>query len=127
MVDKKYSILIVEDEVNILNLIETFMHKAGIEIHKAASSEEAIKIINSGQKFDCIVSDYSLPGMNGILLGSEILKIDPKLPIILQTGSATNEIIDRAKKIGFYNVIEKPYDFNKLVDMVITSIEEKKL
>ncbi|MBX3538573.1 MAG: PAS domain-containing protein [Chelatococcus sp.] len=84
----QWSILVVDDDALIamstVDMLEDLGHKV-IEVNSAA---EAIDLVKNGKHFDLVVTDYSMPKMNGGQLASALRQIEPALPILLATGYA---------------------------------------
>lgn len=116
---KKYSILIVDDENNVTNLLEKVFIKKSYATHKADCGEAALKVIDSHQ-VDLVITDIKMPGMTGIELISKIKDIDSSIKVILITAFATIETAIEALKMGAVDYITKPFD----LEDVLTSVEK---
>jgi two-component system response regulator AtoC len=115
----KYSILIVDDEINVTKLLGKFLKKEGYATLAAASGEEALNIIDSHQ-VDIVITDIKMPEMSGIELLSKINDIDPTIKVILITAFAAIETAVEALKMGALDYITKPFD----LDDVLLSVEK---
>ena len=108
-------ILLVDDEVKFLKAVADRLAVKGFEVATAANGEEAILAAKKGG-FDVAVLDLQMPGMNG----KQVLKILKQkhkfIEIIMLTGHATVDSAVECTKLGAFNYLEKPYDFNRLVD-----------
>ena len=116
---KKYSVLVVDDENNVTNLLEKIFIKEGYITHKANCGEAALRIIDSYQ-VDLVITDIKMPEMTGIELISKIKDIDSSIKIILITAFATMETAIEALKMGAVDYITKPFD---LID-VLASVKK---
>jgi len=75
-------ILIVDDESSILAINQTFLERLGYTVTVTTESFWALEKIRSApDKFDLVISDQTMPGLTGIELSKEILKIRPDMPI----------------------------------------------
>jgi len=101
------TILVVEDEADLLVIIAQILRRSGYEVLEALSAVDA-SFICRHTDIDLILSDFNLPGMNGIALAHEIDPIRPKLPIIFMTGN--REACDEITARGFY-CLKKPFSF----------------
>jgi PAS domain S-box-containing protein len=106
----KYSILYVDDEEELLHLCKIFLERSGeFIVDTKLSAEEALKSIPF-QSYDVIISDYEMPGINGI----EFLKVVRRnyfnLPFILFTGRGREEVIIDAINYGADFYIQKGGD-----------------
>lgn len=108
------SLLLVDDEENILRSLQRILRKEPYDLHTAASGEEALALLNE-QKFDLVISDARMPGMDGPTLLSEIKKKWPWCIRILLTGYADiNSTIKAINDGQIYRYISKPWDDEEL-------------
>lgn len=113
--NKKIKILLVDDEVKFLNAISDRLSLKGFEVTTAANGNDAINAAQKGG-FDVAVLDLQMPGTDGSQL-LEILKEKHKfIEIIMLTGHATVDSAIECTKLGAFKYLEKPYDFDKLVE-----------
>ncbi len=86
-------ILLVDDEPALLDVGKLFIERGGeISVDTAASGAEALEKLSSCC-YDCIVSDYDMPGMNGIDLLKAVREKDPGIPFIIFTGKGREEVV----------------------------------
>jgi DNA-binding NtrC family response regulator len=106
------TILVVEDEVEILTLIARFLSNAGYGTLLASDALQALAISeNSVQSIDVIVSDYNLPKFNGIDLADKIRETRPEVGLILiSANAAAAELLD-----GRGTFLPKPVNFDDLL------------
>lgn len=115
-------ILIVDDEPSILEMLADYFNTFSYETSKAASAEDAIKILNSGNKISLIITDIDLPGMSGIELLQFCKATKPDIPIIIITGLKTLNFAISAIKHGAQDYVTKPFeltDVRKVVEKVL--------
>ncbi|HPP43734.1 MAG TPA: sigma-54 dependent transcriptional regulator [Caldisericia bacterium] len=126
-IDKKnkVTILIVDDEENILNFLEEVL-KEDYLIIKGKNGKEAIKKV---QEFypDVVLMDYKMPGMDGMEAFLKIKEIDKDIPVILMTAYGTSQIAIQAMKEGAYDYVTKPLDIEEIKVTISKAIELKKL
>ncbi|EJC79593.1 PAS domain S-box [Rhizobium leguminosarum bv. trifolii WSM2297] len=84
----RLKILLVDDDALIAMSSVDMLEDLGHEVFEANSGSEALELIRSGQHFDLVITDYSMPGMTGAQLAEAARDIDPALPIVLATGYA---------------------------------------
>jgi CheY-like chemotaxis protein len=115
------SILIVEDEPVLLEIMgEWFQTMAG-EVYRAAGGAQAIEICKS-HKIDLIITDVRMAGVDGITLVNEVKASGPDAPaVIFITGFADISTRD-AYDLGVEGLLEKPLDRDELMDMVRRSL-----
>lgn len=104
-------ILVVDDMSTSRALIVQALEAMGVaNIHHAASGNEAVDLL-ARQPAHLVLSDYNMPGMDGIELLKH-LRTDPKtkgIGFILITGKADKAIVDSGKALGMNNFIKKPF------------------
>lgn len=117
--------LVVDDNPTITRLIELQMNKAGYFCDTAANGEDALQKINKNI-FDLVISDISMPGMNGLELLTSIKKKKPHLPVLIITGHATIENAVKALRLGAINFITKPIRFDEVFETINKVIDINK-
>jgi CheY-like chemotaxis protein len=85
---RELKILLVDDDALVSMNTADMLTDLGHSVLEASSAADALQRLASGNEFDVIVTDYAMPGMNGLDLATEIKRINSKLPIILATGYA---------------------------------------
>lgn len=113
------SILLVDDEASFLEVTRMFLEKGrGIRVTTATSAEKALELL-SLQKFDAIVSDYAMPGMNGIEFMKQVKAMDDETPFIIFTGKGREDVVIDALNFGASLYLRKGADpRNQFSDMV---------
>ncbi|MFW5879641.1 MAG: response regulator, partial [bacterium] len=111
-------ILIVEDEeVNQL-FLEAIMQETQVKSIKAFTGEQAIELCKSINKIDLILMDIKLPGIDGITAIKEIKKINPRIPVIVQTAFTDNDNKNKCFQVGSSDYISKPINIELLLSKV---------
>ena len=108
------SILIVDDESEIRESLQTLLELEGYRVQTAGSGEEGLAHIAS-HPFDLMLLDLALPGKSGIEVLAEIRERDPQLAVIMITAYGTVENAVSAMQAGAVNFIQKPWDNEKLL------------
>ena len=110
-------ILLVDDEIKFLQAISERLSIKGFDVTTASNGEDAIKAAKKGG-FDVAVLDLQMPGIGGEQV-LRILKQNHKyIEIIMLTGHATVDSAVECTKLGAFKYLEKPYDFDNLVEAV---------
>ncbi|WP_319408348.1 response regulator [uncultured Desulfosarcina sp.] len=113
--DNTIKILLVDDEVKFLKAVSERLSIKGFDVTTATNGDEAIEAANKGG-FDVAVLDLQMPGTDGAQV-LKILKQNHKfIEIIMLTGHATVDSAVECTKLGAFKYLEKPYDFDKMVD-----------
>src|SRR3989339_419914 len=119
-------ILIVDDEKRIVENISLCLQKEGYKAVGAYNGDEAIKFFEQ-QRFDLVLLDISMPGMNGYEVMEHIYGLDDEVLIIIITGYASIESAVRALKIGAWDYLKKPFEYADLIKTIQIALSQKKL
>ncbi len=87
-------ILVVDDSLPVRLIVEAFLEQAGFEVIGTTDAETAIDILQSDHRFDGLVTDYLMPGMNGAQLISWARAAFPNLPAVMVTGYGAAEVLE---------------------------------
>jgi DNA-binding NtrC family response regulator len=111
------NILLVDDEVKFLTAVADRLTLKGFNVTTATDGDAAIEAAGKGG-FDVAVVDLQMPGTDG----AEVLKILKQkhkfIEIIMLTGHATVDSAVECTKLGAFKYLEKPYDFDKLIEVL---------
>ncbi|PIR52804.1 hypothetical protein COU76_04635 [Candidatus Peregrinibacteria bacterium CG10_big_fil_rev_8_21_14_0_10_49_10] len=117
---RKGSILIVDDELSIRELLPLQLEAASIptitSTKTAASGEEALKLWDENDGFDLVITDVRMPGMTGPALAVKLREKQPCVKILFITGQAGTELDDIYKVLGengWVQGLSKPYDLDE--------------
>lgn len=120
----KGTILIVDDEPNVLWFISKVCQPMGYGTLTAGSGMEALKVIQEcGEKIDLVLLDLRMPGMGGIEVLKSMRKHQPDLPVIILT--AIHDKKAECEKLGIEAFIKKPYSLEELYQRIENIIERK--
>jgi excisionase family DNA binding protein len=111
------TILVVDDEPAIRELLVKALATNACRVLTAASGGEALDIVKRAN-VDLVVLDLAMPVMNGVDTFREIHSTRPALPVLIVTGYPDSDLIAQALKIGPFTMISKPVDLGKLRKMV---------
>lgn len=119
-------VLHVDDEPNQLRFTKRFLERADPALHvePASSGEEALRMLE--QPYDCVVSDYTLQGMNGIELAHKVRKTS-EIPFIIYTGRGSEDEASAAFAAGINDYIRKELDsghYLVLAKRIRTAVEK---
>jgi len=110
------TILVIEAQEELFKLLKNILqHIGGYTAIIAESGEKAIaELKNKGRVFDCVITDLSLPGMDGFETLAAIKEIVPELPVILTSGYNEEQVLNGRKPIFPDAYIQKPYRIKEL-------------
>ena len=104
----KKSILVAEDDNSNYLLLYEMLLPTKAKMIRAINGKEAITIYESSKNFDLILLDIKMPIMDGLETATYIRETDKETPIIAQTVYGNTEFQEKAKKVGFTEIIIKP-------------------
>ncbi|MDP2916407.1 MAG: ATP-binding protein [Dehalococcoidia bacterium] len=115
----KGRILVMDDEEIIRAMLLKMLTLAGYHVEPTKDGAEAVELYRkareSGQPFDAVIMDLTIPGgMGGKETIERLLKIDPEAKAIVSSGYATDPIMSEYKKYGFSAVVTKPYSVSQM-------------
>ena len=120
----QHSILVVDDELLIRDLLYDFFIDQGWDISLAESGEKALEILRS-RKVDLVLTDLKMPVMDGLTLTSEVKQNYPDIPVVIMTGypSVDSAVSALRQKVADY--IIKPFNINQLYKVIEQQIRGK--
>ncbi len=112
-------ILVVDDSADTVDMLRTLLEMDGAMVSTAGGGPEALEILEK-ESFDVILSDISMPGMDGFELLNRLRKLPSgrDVPVLALTGFGRAEDVERAKSEGFFSHITKPVDVSAIVAML---------
>jgi len=121
------TILLVEDEKSILQMVKIMLERLGYTVLTANSPEEAIRIGNpSNIKIDLLITDVVMPSMNGCELAKTIAKVLPNIKCLYMSGYTSNVIAHRGVLDEGLNFIHKPFSKKDISLKIREILDEKK-
>lgn len=117
---------LIDDEPIIHEVLGQLLESEGFKVEISASGEEALKKFED-QKFDLILLDLLMPGLDGLEVLKQIKKIDPEALVIIITAYASVESALTAIKMGAYDYIQKPFKNDELLMTIRRALEHRRL
>ena len=111
------SILAVDDEQNLLELLMTVLGKRGFKVKTALNGIEALRLLDQ-ESFQLALLDLKMGPVNGVQLLKEIKDHRPIIKVIMMTAYPTSETRTQASANGASAYLTKPVDIQKLVDTI---------
>lgn len=121
----QYTILVVDDEELIRNLVVTFLSKMGHACITAVDGVDALEKIK-GNPIDAIITDIKMPNMDGIILTREISRQFPDLPVMVMTAFDEEYSAGVAISVGAREFIKKPFSLDEFAIRLHKMINESK-
>jgi len=117
--DAKKTLLLVDDERTILNMMNEFCRESGYEVMMAVSGKEALDIYqNHKDDIDLVLLDMILPGMGGFEIFQQLQAIDPKVNVVISTGFCFDGEIKEMMQKGCKGCLYKPYGFEEFLSKI---------
>ncbi len=122
------TILVVDDEIVCLEYYGEAISDMGYRVLTAADPAAALQLA-CDNVIDLMVTDYMMPGMNGLELAAAFRKITPSVPIIMMTAQASVESYLRARSEGIVEYINKPFrmeEFKRIISLTLRAMESSR-
>jgi CheY-like chemotaxis protein len=115
------SVLVVDDDLLVLDNIAAMLDDLGHAVIEARSGEEAVQLLRRTPKVDIVVTDYAMPGMNGLQLAEAVVADYPGMPVVLCTGYA--DLLGSARP--HLPRLSKPFDQAALASVMEEALREQ--
>ncbi|HEY9230536.1 MAG TPA: response regulator, partial [Blastocatellia bacterium] len=122
---KKGSILVVDDEEVMRDVLDSLLTSEGYEVELARNGEEGLDKFQQ-RAFDLVLLDVSMPGIGGLRTLEELLKLDPEVVIAMITAYATFDTAIAAMQRGAFTVIPKPFDNREILRLVAGGLRRRR-
>ncbi len=123
---RKGTILVVDDEEIMREILETLLTRDGYDVRLAASGAEGLELARA-LPFDAAIVDIMMPGLDGIATLDELKRIDEDLAVIIITAFASVESAISAMKSGAFDYITKPFKNDEVLVVVRNAMERRRL
>lgn len=118
-------VLFVEDDPDQLALIPRALQGMGYTVTTAGGGQEALEQVMSGKAFDIVVTDYDMPGLNGVELTRTLHQLHPECPVILVSGGRDALSAAQGER-GIAQFMVKPYTGSSLAAAIRETLEQAK-
>ncbi|BBO67227.1 acetoacetate metabolism regulatory protein AtoC [Desulfosarcina alkanivorans] len=126
MAEKQYSILVVDDELSMRELLEYMLEKKGYRVICAANGKEALSKVKK-EHYDLLLCDIRLGDMTGLEVLKASKKINPHVTVIMISAFATTETAVEAMNQGAFDYVPKPFENKELLQTIANALERKTL
>lgn len=119
------TILVIDDEEEIRNVLQTILEEAGHEVSLAVNGEEGLSLFREEQT-EIVITDLIMPGKEGIETIRDLRQQFPQVKIIAisgRGGNYTNANLDRAVMIGADRSVAKPFGIDEILQVVSELVE----
>jgi signal transduction histidine kinase/ActR/RegA family two-component response regulator len=121
-------ILLVDDEEIVLDLEKSLLEKLGYTVTASLSPIRALQLLRAetpGDSFDLVITDMTMPKMNGAEFTKEVVKSHPALPVIICTGFSELINEEQARAIGARRYVMKPFVLREIAAVLRDILDEK--
>jgi len=119
-------VLLVDDEPHFIKMLAERLEGRGFNVETAGGGSEAIDKVK-GEPYDAIILDLLMPDMDGLETLKQLKEVNPDLQIILLTGHGTIDQGVEAMKLGAMDFVEKPADFQELLEKIRKAKDKRML
>jgi DNA-binding NtrC family response regulator len=119
-------ILVVDDEHLIRRSIEQNLKKQGYDVTTAENGEDSLKLVREEQP-DLILLDIQMPGLSGLEVLEKVKEIDEEIVVIMVTAQGGLETAINAMRLGAYDYINKPFNFDEMAIVIRKALESSYL
>lgn len=109
MREQKGSLLIVDDDDEIRDILEEILSTVAEKVKTAVNGKKALEMLLL-EKFDCVVSDIKMPEMSGLQLLREARTMSIGLPFVMVSGFGDQDNLREALRLGAMDFIDKPFE-----------------
>jgi two-component system, NtrC family, response regulator AtoC len=120
------SILIVEDEPKMRRLLELRLGEEGFAVHSAPDAESGLNILNREHP-ELVLTDFRLPGMDGLEFLQAVKRVNAHLPVVIMTAHGSVESAVEAMKIGASDYVLKPFSLDELVLILRKELDARQM
>ena len=106
-------VLLVDDEKDFVEMLGLRLEEAGENVTAAHSGQECLQVLEK-KEIDVVILDILMPGMDGIATLKEIKRRFPLVEVIMLTGHGTTESAVQGMKLGAFDYLMKPADFEDI-------------
>lgn len=110
-------ILLVDDDNDYLHLLSMLLKCEGFQVAAASDGIHALQLMRH-INFSVMITDFSMPKMNGLELATKVKEQHSGTPVVLVTGNAISDLIESAFVAGISNVLSKPLDLQRLLSVI---------
>jgi nitrogen regulation protein NR(I) len=115
-------VLLIEDDASAAAALRRVLVAEGHEVACEGRGDAGLARAQRDE-FDVVITDFKLPGLNGLDLVRQLHGAKPRLPIILMTAHGTTETAIEATKQGAYDYLLKPFEMEELIDLVEKAVD----
>ena len=121
-----HSLLVVDDDTAMREMLASLFREKGYPVQEAASADEALERAREAE-FDAVLSDVRMPGRSGVELVGELRRFRPDVPVVLMTAFGSVDSAVDAMRAGAYDYITKPFEPEAVLLTLERALERRQL
>lgn len=112
-------VMYIDDDEVLVATVDAMLHRAGFRVSAFANPREALRALSSMLvDVEIVVSDYNMPGLNGLDVAEEVARIRPGMPVIVSSGYLSDDLHHGARKAGVVQLLNKEDTHERLAALI---------
>lgn len=117
------TILLVDDEIEILKSLGEVLSRFGYRVIAQSDAASALSLLRKGEHVDLVITDYRMPGMDGLEFLNALRSIDAGVPVIMLTAYGAVESYLKSISLGIFEYVNKPVKAKELGRVVKAALD----
>lgn len=117
------TILLVDDELEILRSLGEILNRFGYKVISKPDAQAALAAIREGVRIDLVITDYRMPGMDGLEFVNALRLLNPSVPVIMLTAYGAVESYLKSLSLGVFEYVNKPIKAKELGRIVQAAMD----
>lgn len=122
----KETILVVDDEEQARNAVTRILKNSGYIVHALPGGQEAIDFAKR-EPFDLLLTDFRMPGMDGLTTVRAVRRINPQIVAIIMTANKSIDLAIQSLNLGVHGFVVKPFTIHELLTTISQTLERQQL
>ncbi|XPV70323.1 MAG: response regulator [Halarcobacter sp.] len=116
---KNLKILFIEDNKEVRNQLIKFLNNFFLDIDVACDGSDALDIyINNNHQYDLIITDISMPKLDGIEFSKKVKDLNKEQTILIISAHTETDKLNTLRQLGVFDIIQKPVGYEKLIEVL---------
>ena len=123
---KREKILVVDDSPVWLRIAGKILTAGSYQVQTCEDPREALSLLAQNlERIDLVITDLQMPGVDGIELAAELLKINPAVPLVLTSAAMLEMSSEKLRSLGIRNFLPKPWNHGQLFSIIRQALASK--